>query len=59
MFRDAPLHTTDIMRGYLCYCRLPVTFDQSGPSPLTSFINEAFFLEELLLTVFFVFSANS
>ena len=36
VFRDALLHTTVLMCGYLCYCHLPVSFDQSGPSPLTS-----------------------
>ena len=29
------------MCGYFCYCYLPVCFDQSGPSPLTSLINKA------------------
>ena len=40
VFRDALLHTTVVMCGYLCYCHLPVSFDQSGPSPLTSLINK-------------------
>ena len=47
------LHTT-VMCGHLHYCHLPVSFGQSGPSPLTS---------ELLLTGCFLFftpfSANS
>ena len=34
VIRDALLHTTVIMCGYLHYCHLPV--NQSGPSPLTS-----------------------
>ena len=64
VFSDALLHTTVVMCGYLHYCRLPVSFDQSGPSPLTSLINNAFLPTELLLTgcffVFFApFSANS
>ena len=41
VFRDALLHATVIMPGYLRYCYLPVSFDQSGPSPLTSLINKA------------------
>ena len=63
VFRDALLHTTVVMRGYLRYCHLPVSFDQSGPSPLTSLINNAFLPAELLLTGCFLFftpfSANS
>ena len=43
VFRDALLHTTVVMCGYLCYCHLPVSFDQSGPFSLTSLINRAFF----------------
>ena len=27
---NALLHTTVVMRGYFCYCDLPVSFDQSG-----------------------------
>ena len=50
VFRDALLHTTVVMCGYLHYCHLPVSFDQSGPSPLTSLINKAFLPTELLLT---------
>ena len=46
LVRDALLHTTAVMCGYLCYCHRPVSFDQSGSSPLTSLINKA----ELLLT---------
>ena len=42
VLRDALLPTTVVMCGYLCYCHLPVGFDQSGPSPLTSLINKAF-----------------
>ena len=63
VFRDALLHTTVVMHGYLCNCHLPFSFDLSGPSPLTSLINNMFLLAELLLTVFFFFfapfSANS
>ena len=63
MFRDALLHTTVVMCGCLCYCHLPVSFDQSGPSPLTSLINNVFLPTELLLTGWFLiftpFSANS
>ena len=38
------------MCGYLHYFHLPVSFDQSGPSPLTYLINKVFPLAELLLT---------
>ena len=55
VFRDALLHTTVVMRGYLQYCPLPVSFDQSGPSPLISLINKAFLPAELLLTGSFLF----
>ena len=37
------LHTTVVMCGYLHYCHLPVSFDQSGPSPLTSLVNKLYF----------------
>ena len=50
VFRDALLHTTVVMCGYLRCCHLPASFDQSGPSPLTSLNNEAFLPAELLLT---------
>ena len=57
VLRDALLHTTLVMYGYLHYCHLPVSFDQSGPSPLTSLINNLFLPAELLLTgCFFCFS---
>ena len=62
VFRYALLHTTVVMCGYLPYCHLPVSFVQSGPSPLTSLIN-AFLPRELLITGSFLFfapfSANS
>ena len=38
VFRDALLHTTVEMGGYLHYFHLPVNFDLSGPS----LINKAF-----------------
>ena len=41
LFRAALLHTTVVMRGYSRDCHLPVSFDQPGPSPLTSLINKA------------------
>ena len=51
------------MCGYLCYCHVPVSFNQSGPSPLTSLISIVFLPAELLLTWCFLFfapfSANS
>ena len=54
VFRDALLHTTVVMCGYLHYCHLPVSFDQSGPSPLTSLINKRFCLQNCCsLDVFF------
>ena len=43
------------MRGYLLYCHVPVSFDQSGPSPLTSLIIKVFLPAELLLTGCFLF----
>ena len=55
--RDALLHTTVVTCGYLRYCHLPVSFDQSGPSPLTSLINNTFLPTELLLTGCFLFFA--
>ena len=36
VFRDALLHTTVVMHGYLGYRCLPVSFDQPGPFPLNS-----------------------
>ena len=49
------------MCGYLCYCDLHVSFDQSGPSPLTSLIRH-FYLQNccsLDVYLFFApFSAN-
>ena len=60
VFRHALLHTTFVMCGYLCYCHVPVSFDQSDPSPLTSLINKVFLPAELQLTGFFVcFSHHS
>ena len=56
-FRDAPLHTTVIMCGHLCYCHLPVSLDQSGPSPLTSLVNKVFLPTELLFIGCFLFFA--
>ena len=55
--RDALLHTTVVMCGYLRYCHLPISFDQSGTSPLTSLhYNNTFLPTELLPTgCFFVF----
>ena len=62
VFRDALLHTT-VMRGYLRYGHLPVSFDQSGPSPLTSLIDHTFLPAELLaldvFCFFALFSVNS
>ena len=48
VFRDALLHTTVVMCGYLCCRHPPVSFDQAGPSPRTSLINKAFLPTELL-----------
>ena len=42
VFRDALPHTTVVRRGYLRYCHLPVSFEQSRPSPLTSLNNNTF-----------------
>ena len=57
VFRDALLHTTLVICGYLCYCHLPVSFDQSAPSPLTSLNNKVLLPTELLLTGCFLFFA--
>ena len=43
-------NTTVVMRGYLHYCHLPASFNQSGPSPLTSLIKNAVLPAERLLT---------
>ena len=60
VFRDALLHTTVVMRGYSRWCHLPVSIDQSSPSPLISLINKAFLPAELLVTgCFFVFTHHS
>ena len=55
--RDALLHTTVVIWRYLHYSNLPVSFEQSGPSPLISLINKAFLPTELLLTGGFLFFA--
>ena len=54
VFRDALLHATVVMCGYLRYCHLPVSFNQSGPS-LASLINAFLPLELLLTGCFFLF----
>ena len=53
VFRDALLYTTVILCGYLHYCHLPVSVDQSGPSPLISLIHNAFLSTELLMFICF------
>ena len=60
VFRDALLHTTVVMCDYLHYCHLPVSFVQSGSSPLTSLIDNTVLTAELLLVGCFKknFSAN-
>ena len=57
VFRDAFPHTTVVMCGYLRYCHLPVSSEQSGPYPLTSLINKVFLPAEQLLTRCFLFFA--
>ena len=57
VFRDALLHTAVVMCGCLRHCHLPVSFNQSGHSPLTSLINKLFLPAELLLTGCFWFFA--
>ena len=42
VFTHALLHNRVLMCGYLHYCHLPVSFDQSGSSFLTDLINNAF-----------------
>ena len=50
VFRDALLHTTAVMCGYLYDCHLPVSFEQSGPSSgLTSLISNTFLPSKPLL----------
>ncbi|KAJ8388227.1 hypothetical protein AAFF_G00135980 [Aldrovandia affinis] len=44
-----------LCHGYLSYCRLPVSLNQSGHSPLTSLINKVFSPTELPLTGCFLF----
>ena len=53
--RDALLHTSVVMSGYLSYCCLSISPNQSDHSPLTSGINKAFSPTELLLTGYFLF----
>ena len=53
------VHTTVVMCGYLHYCHHPFSFDQSGPSPLTSLIKKVFLPTELLLTGCFLFLHHS
>ena len=47
------LHTTFGMFGYLCYCHLPISFEQSGPSPLISLMNNTFCLQSCCSQFFF------
>ena len=58
VFRDALLHTTVVMRGYLFYFQLPVSFDQSGSSLIAALINQAILPSELLLTGCVLFSPH-
>ena len=55
VFKDALLHSTVIMRGYLTYNA--VGLKQSDHSPLTSLINKVFSLRELPLTGYLLFFA--
>ena len=50
VFRDPLLHSTVVKCGYLHCSHLPVSFDHSGPSLLTSLINKLFLPMELLLS---------
>ena len=54
VFRDALLHTIVVMHVFLRNCHLPVSFNQPGPSPLTSLINKAFLRTKLLLSGCFI-----
>lgn len=49
------LHTLVLKSGYLSYCCLPISLNQSGLSPLTSDINKAFSPREPLFTGYFPF----
>lgn len=53
-FRDAFLHTMVLTSGYLSYHCLSICLSQSAHS-LTSSINKAFSLTDLLLTGYFLF----
>lgn len=53
-FRDALLHTMVLTNGYLSYHCLSICLNQSAHS-LTSGINKAFSLTDLLLTGYFLF----
>ena len=56
VFSDAFLYTTVVICGYLTYCYLSVSLNQSGHSPMTTHINKLFLPTELLLTGCFCFS---
>ena len=58
-FRDGVLYILIVMSGSLTYCRLYVTPNQYGHSPVTSCINQAFSRRDLLLTGYFVFLHHS
>ena len=59
VLRDAFLHTTVVMRGYLLYFHVPVSFGKSGPSPLTSLLNNIFAHRTAAHWMFFCFSHYS
>lgn len=53
VFSDGLLRTLVVTSGYLNSCFLSVILNQSGNFPLTSAINKALSLRELLLDIFF------
>ncbi len=54
-FRDDILHTLVVTSGYLSYCCLSITSNQSAHSPLTSDINKACSSTQLPLAGYFLF----
>ena len=53
--KDTPLHSLSVTSGYLTYCYLSYSLNQSGHSSLTSAIKETILARKLLFTGCFVF----
>ena len=58
VFRDALLHTTVVMCGYLLDCHLPVSFNQSGLSPLISLVNNMLGVQLFVYTTPIILAAK-